>query len=78
MTDMEAAAVISIAFIKRQAVNRHGGPEGDGSPGLSMRPGGRSYWPAPTRTGPRWTGPAGQEASHSGSCTCPGRTWISE
>ena len=24
MTDMEAAAVISIAFIKRQAVNRHG------------------------------------------------------
>ena len=24
MTDMEAAAVISTAFIKRQAVNRHG------------------------------------------------------
>ena len=28
MTDMEAAAVISIAFIKRQAVNRHGDPGG--------------------------------------------------
>ena len=71
MTDREAAAVISIAFIKRQAGNGQDGP-GDGSPGPSAKPGSRSCWSAPARTGPRWTGPAGQEASRSGSCTCPG------
>ena len=74
MTDMEAAAVISIAFIKRQAVNRHGDLGGwlarafheAGQPVLLA-----DAAPGQVRAGP---GRPGQEASRSGSCTCPGGT----